>query len=239
MQKSPTEPNMYELHNASVVQRATLALLIGLWAALAWWFLFGHGLETASVLLRRPGWSWKPGDLVRRACLAAALTIYYIRLLFTWFVFLKRGVSWKETFTVAPWVLCIYLLFAIAGGTNQSPLAASGYLGLLLFAIGSWTNSYAEYARNRWKQKPENRGRLYTEGLFRYTRHPNYFGDLISFSGLCLISGRFITIIIPLMMLAGFVFANIPILDAHLHEHYGATFDDYAAKTRKLIPFIY
>jgi len=236
MQESRTQPNMYELRDASFAQRATLALLIGLWVVLTWWLLFGHGLEAASAWF---GWSWRSGDPLRRACLAAALSIYYVRLLFTWFVFLKRGVSWKEVFTVAPWVLCIYLLFAIAGGTNQKPLGVACYLGLFLFAAGSWTNSYAEYARNIWKQKPENRGRLYTQGLFRYTRHPNYFGDLISFSGLCLISGRLITIIIPLMMIAGFIFANIPMLDAHLHEHYGATFDDYAAKTRKLIPFIY
>lgn len=236
MQKSRTAPNMYERCDASTAQRAALALIIGLWVVLAWWLLCGQGLETASAWF---GWSWKSGDLLRRACLAAAFSIYYIRLLFTWFVFLKRGVSWKETFTVAPWVLCIFLLFAIAGGTNQRPLGAPGYLGLFLFAIGSWTNSYAEYARNLWKQKPENRGRLYTKGLFQFTRHPNYFGDLISFSGLCLISGRMVTIIIPLMMLAGFISANIPMLDAHLHDRYGIAFDEYAARTRKLIPFIY
>ena len=40
-------------------------------------------------------------------------------------------------------------------------------------------------------------------------------------------------------MLAGFVFVNIPILDAHLHDHYGAAFEEYARRTRKLIPFVY
>jgi protein-S-isoprenylcysteine O-methyltransferase Ste14 len=73
----------------------------------------------------------------------------------------------------------------------------------------------------------------------RYTRHPNYLGDVISFTGLCLISGRWLTGLIPLIMLAGFIFANIPLLDSHLHEHYGAEFDQYATRTRKLIPFFY
>jgi hypothetical protein len=50
-------------------------------------------------------------------------------------------------------------------------------------------------------------------------------GDLISFSGLCLVSGRWTTIVNPSIMLAGFVFANIPMLDSHLHDHYGAAFD--------------
>jgi protein-S-isoprenylcysteine O-methyltransferase Ste14 len=40
-------------------------------------------------------------------------------------------------------------------------------------------------------------------------------------------------------MPAGFVFVNIPVLDAHLHDHYGSAFDEYAQRTRKLIPFVY
>ena len=62
---------------------------------------------------------------------------------------------------------------------------------------------------------------------------------LILFSGLCLICGRLSTAIIPVLMLAGFVFANIPALDKHLQEHYGNEFTHYATHTRKLIPFIY
>ncbi|MGC1783473.1 MAG: hypothetical protein WA708_13195 [Acidobacteriaceae bacterium] len=47
------------------------------------------------------------------------------------------------------------------------------------------------------------------------------------------------TIVIPSIMLAGVVFANIPVLYSHLHDHYGAAFDEYAARTSKLIPFVY
>ena len=82
-------------------------------------------------------------------------------------------------------------------------------------------------------------GKLYTGGLFRYTRHPNYLGDLLSFSGLSLMSGAWITATIPVLMLAGFVFVNVPMLDAHLRDHYGAAFDEYARSTRKLIPFLW
>ena len=112
-------------------------------------------------------------------------------------------------------------------------------IGMVLFVFGSWVNSHAEYARYNWKRLEENHGRLYTRGLFQYSRHPNYLGDLISFSGICLIGGAWITIVIPVLMLAGFVFVNIPLLDSHLHDHYGAAFDEYAAHTRKLIPFLY
>jgi steroid 5-alpha reductase family enzyme len=167
------------------------------------------------------------------------LSIYFLRLLLTQFVFLKRAVGWGEVCMILPWVLCIYLLLAMVGGTNSASFGAVDGAGAALFVLGSWMNSYAEYARHVWKLRPENRGRLYTFGLFRFSRHPNYLGDLLSFSGICLVSGRWITILIPSIMLAGFIFANIPMLDSHLHEHYGATFDEYAARTSKLIPFVY
>lgn len=100
-------------------------------------------------------------------------------------------------------------------------------------------NSYADYARHVRKQKPENKGHLYTGGLFRYSRHPNYLGDLLSFSGLCMISGAWIAVAIPVLMPAGFVIVNIPVLDSHLRDHYGNEFDRYAHQARKLIPSVY
>jgi protein-S-isoprenylcysteine O-methyltransferase Ste14 len=228
--------SMYELRTPSTAQRLMLAGFVAVWVALAWWLLFGGGLAIAGGWF---GWTWRPGDLVRRACLVAALSIYFIRILFTEFVFVKRGVSWSEVLTIIPWLLCIYVLLAVVGGRNPATLGVPGVIGVVLFVVGSWVNSYAEYTRHLWKQRPENHGRLYTEGLFRYSRHPNYFGDLISFSGLCLISGSWVTTPILLLMLAGFVFVNVPVLDSHLHERYGEAFDAYATRTRKLIPFLY
>lgn len=236
MQKRDLQKSMYEFRDASVTQRMVSAALAALWVALVWWLLFGGGLAIVGGWFGR---AWRPGDPVRRACLAVALSIYVIRLFFTLFVFLKRGVSWAEVFTVALWILCIYLLLAIFGGRNQAAFSIVGIYGLVLFAVGSWMNSYAEYARNEWKKRPENRGRLYTQGLFRYSRHPNYFGDLIAFCGLCMIAGIWITVLIPVLMLAGFVFVNVPSLDAHLHDRYGESFEEYARRMRKLIPFVY
>lgn len=237
MQKKSPSENIYSARESSVAQRVALTVMVGACVAVAWWLLLsGRGLGSVGAWLGR---TWNPGDRARRLCLAVSLSIYFARLLFTQFVFLKRALSWREASMIGPWVLCIYLVLAIAGGTNSAPLDAASAIGITLFAAGSWMNSYAEYARHVWKQRPENRGRLYTLGLFRYSRHPNYLGDLISFSGLCLVAGRWATIAIPLIMLAGFVFANIPTLDSHLHDHYGPSFDEYTKRTRKLIPFLY
>lgn len=230
------QQQMYELSDRSMPQRVTLALALAGSVALAWWLLLGGGLGTVGALL---GLHWTAGNPSRRASLAIALTIYFIRVLFTEFLFLKRGVSWTEVFAIAPWVFCIYILLSISGGTNSAAFGAASFTGLSLFGLGSWMNSYAEYQRHRWKRRRENHGHLYTAGLFRFSRHPNYLGDLISFSGLCLLTGRWYTGSVPVLMLAGFVFVNIPALDAHLHSRYGAAFEDYAKKTHKLIPLIY
>lgn len=236
MDKRELQRSMYELPGASMAQRLTLVVFVGAWVLLAWWLLTMGGL---CDVIAHSGWTWQEGDAARRVCLAAGLSIYYVRILFTEFVFLKRGVSWNEVFTIAGWLLFIVLFLGVEGGTNGARLGVVGAIGITLFAVGSWVNSYAEYARHVWKQRPENKGRLYTGSVFRYSRHPNYFGDLVLFSGLCMLSGAWVTFIVPALMLAGFVFVNIPVLDAHLRDHYGSAFEDYARHTRKLIPFVY
>jgi protein-S-isoprenylcysteine O-methyltransferase Ste14 len=229
-------PDIYAVRSASVTQRLFLAASGFIGVAVAWWLLMFRGTFVIAGWLR---WHPEMGDLARRICLGTALTIYFVRLLFTEFVFLKRGVGWSEAFTVAPWVFCITIWFCLAGGTNPTPPALTSFAGATLFVLGSWMNSGAEYARHQWKKKPGNSGKLYTRGWFRLSRHPNYFGDVLSFSGLSLIAGRLNTGIIPLLMLAGFLFVNVPALDAHLKRRYGAQFDDWARRTPKLIPFLY
>jgi protein-S-isoprenylcysteine O-methyltransferase Ste14 len=228
--------SVYDLPGHTPAQRITLAALLGIEAAISWWLLTGGGVAMVGSWLGR---SWAAGDWIRRICLASGFAIYFVRILFTVFVFLKRGMSWGEVWIIAIWMAGIILLLGIVAGANQAALGAAGGLGIFLYGLGSWMNSYAEYARHLWKQRPENRGRLYTRGLFRFCRHPNYLGDLLLFSGLSLISGSWITSIVPALMLGGFVFFNIPAQDAHLHQHYGEAFASYARRTAKLIPFIY
>jgi protein-S-isoprenylcysteine O-methyltransferase Ste14 len=236
MPSKELQQQMYGLTDRSMKQRATLAVLLGLWVALACWILLGGGLTTVGA---RFGVEWQTGNPTRCAFLFAAFSIFYVRILGTTFVFLRRGMSWSEVFTIAPWVLFLFLLLGISGGLNPAPIGLSGVIGTLLFLVGSWMNSWGEFRRHVWKKRPENKGKLYTQGVFSISRHPNYLGDLISFSGLCVFAGRWFTWIVPVLMFALFAVVNIPVLDAHLKEHYGAQFDAYAEKTRKLIPFVY
>lgn len=236
MPQASLSEQMYGSTNRSMAQRVCLMTLLAGCTALAWWLLVGSGVERVGYYFHR---HWPPGDFTRRIALGSAFTLYFARVQFTTFRFLRRGMSWTEVFTIAPWVFVLFATLSFAGGMNKSAFGAAAICGLALFVVGSWMNSYAEHQRHAWKRRPENRGRLYTKGFFRFSRHPNYLGDVISFSGLCLMTGRWFTILVLVTMLCGFVFVNVPALDAHLEKHYGAEFAEYARRTRKLIPFVY
>ena len=160
MKNKNSRIDLYANYSRSLAQPIALTIAVGAWLALAWWLLVYGGIPSIGAWFGR---SWIPGDHARRLCLALLLTIYFLRLLLTQFVFLQRAVGWSEACMIAPWVLCIYLLLAMAGGTNPAPFGAVAGAGGL-FVFGSWMNSYAEYARHVWKRRPENRG--------RYTRRP-------------------------------------------------------------------
>lgn len=236
MAGEPMQEKMYGLKGASRAQRVVLAVLGLAWLAVAWWLLAAGGVSVAGHWF---GQSWQAGDAGRRWVLAACLTVYSARLLLTEFVFLKRGVSWSEVWTIAPWLLAIFVLLSVEGGRNPDAPGGWALAGVALFVFGSWMHTQAEWSRHRWKEKPEHHGRLYTGSWFRWTRHPNYLGDLTLFTGLCLMTGRWVSGVVPALMLAGFVFVNVPMLDAHLREHYGREFEEYAGRTKRLIPFVY
>ena len=52
-------------------------------------------------------------------------------------------------------------------------------LGLLLWLVGIFFESLGDFQLARFKANPANRGKVMNRGLWRYTRHPNYFGDFL------------------------------------------------------------
>ncbi|WP_363321048.1 DUF1295 domain-containing protein [Desulfobacula sp.] len=110
---------------------------------------------------------------------------------------------------------------------------------ILLYLFGSWLNTYSEYTRYAWKKQLKNKGHLYTEGLFKYSMHINYLGDILLFIGFALITFRFSMLFIPLFMALNFIFIIIPRLDKYLAVKYGYEFEEYAGRTKKFIPGIY
>jgi steroid 5-alpha reductase family enzyme len=179
------------------------------------------------------------GDFARRIAVFSCLVIYFLRLMVTTFVFLKRRMKWVETITVSSLMTIALYCFARVGGSASQPFGSIEVIGLLLYIIGSYLNTRSEQTRYLFKQNIENKGRLYTEGLFKYSMHINYFGDIVLFTGLSIVCGSVTLLVIPLFMTLNFIFFIIPQLDKYLDGKYGDDFKQYARRTRKLVPWIY
>jgi protein-S-isoprenylcysteine O-methyltransferase Ste14 len=162
-----------------------------------------------------------------------------MRLQVTVWVFQKRKWSWLETITITLLMSFVLYAFTKAGGNNKQVVGVVEAIGILLYLSGSFINTQSEYSRHVWKLKTENRGRLYTKGLFRWSMHINYFGDIVLFTGIALITHSLSMLVIPMIMAANFVFFIIPSLDRYLEKKYGDQFKDYSKKSKKLIPMIY
>lgn len=71
--------------------------------------------------------------------------------------------------------------------------------------------------------------------LFKCAIHINYMGEIILFSGIALVANSLELAIIPGSM--AYIF--IPLKESYLKDKYGNEFNNYKAKTKKLIPLIY
>ena len=175
----------------------------------------------------------------RQAALIACVLIYVVRAATTLFVFVKRRVPWWEAVWGGSLIGVVLFFFLREGLRTPQPLGIVDLVGALLYVAGSYVGTASEYARHLWKALPANQGHLYTGGLFRYSRHINYFGDLLLFLGCGILTGQLWTGIVPLAMGVNFALVIIPAHDAYLAMRYSREFDDYAQRTKKLVPFLY
>lgn len=226
---------MYGTYHHSLGPKLFATALNTLGLAAAAWFVLGGWND----LNGRFQWDLHGPQPARAWLLVALSTVYLLRFLATNFVMVNRTIPWGEATTIGVWVFIIHSVMAYLGGTNPAPAGVLTWVGVALYAVGSFINTGSEYQRKLWKLRPENKGKLYTEGMFRYSMHINYFGDVVLFLGFACVTGSLWAMSIPAIMLCLFVFLNIPMLDAYLARRYGDAFTAYAANTSKLIPFVY
>lgn len=99
-------------------------------------------------------------------------------------------VSWFTVFLVQAILLWIVSLTLQIGQLAPTPATLTGLdlLGLLVWLIGFAFEATADWQLARFKADPANRGRVMNQGLWRYSRHPNYFGEALMWWGLFLIT---------------------------------------------------
>ncbi len=74
------------------------------------------------------------------------------------------------------WLISAPLLAAMYYGQNTT-LNVFDYSAVILWIIGFVFEAGGDYQLAKFKSDPKNKGKLLTSGLWKYTRHPNYFGD--------------------------------------------------------------
>lgn len=222
-------------HTPSLLPKLFVFFSLTLASSIAGYLLFTDVNEMISWLQPYKA----DGNYTRQIVLISCVLFYIFRLILTTFVFLKRKLVWGEAIVVAGLMSFALFSFVRIGGSSPVEINVLDYSGIILFLTGSWLNTQSEYTRHIWKQNIDHKGKLYTAGLFKYSMHINYFGDIILFTGLALITQSYSLLVIPVAMTINFIFFVIPRLDKYLANKYGEEFSEYASKTKKLIPGIY
>jgi len=200
------------------------------------WLYFGGGI---SIIGNWFGQSWYPGDLGRRLLLMMFSIILWVRMSLTAYFLLKRRFDWMECIAVIGAVAFYQFGFALSGATSVASLSAVDLFSVGLFVLGSYLNTGSEIQRKKFKGNPLNKGKLYSEGLFSFVRHPNYLGDILWALGWAIATRNIWALVVPVVAAAGFVFMFIPQLSAYLSKQYGKQYEDWARRTKRLIPYIY
>lgn len=120
------------------------------------------------------------------------------------------------------------------------PLGLCDLLGVLVWALGFGFEAVADGQLLRFKRDPHNRGRILQGGLWRYCRHPNYFGEALLWWGIYLIAlgagAGLAALVSPLLI--GFLLlrvSGVPMLEAKQAQD--PQFRDYQRRTHAFFPW--
>lgn len=117
--------------------------------------------------------------------------------------------------------------------------------GAALWLVGLVIETVADAQKSAFRSREENRGRFITTGLWRYSRHPNYFGEILVWWGLFVYAvpfldgSAFAVVIGPVFITLLLLFVSgIPLLERSADEKYGddPAYRDYKQRTSILVP---
>jgi steroid 5-alpha reductase family enzyme len=113
-------------------------------------------------------------------------------------------------------------------------------IGLLIWLIGFCCESIADFQLHNFMKNPANKGKIMMQGLWRYSRHPNYFGEITMWWGIYLIALSvpygWITIIAPLTITILLIFfTGVPMLERVFKDN--PEYQEYKKHTSMLIPW--
>jgi steroid 5-alpha reductase family enzyme len=129
----------------------------------------------------------------------------------------------------------------LVSASSPEPLGIIDFAGVLVFTLGFTFEAVSDFQLTQFKSKPDNRGTTLRTGLWRYTRHPNYFGDALLWWGLFVVGGMATdslwTAISPALMTLFLIkVSGVPLTEDRLRST-RSDFAAYAAVTSTFLPW--
>jgi steroid 5-alpha reductase family enzyme len=136
------------------------------------------------------------------------------------------------------WVICLPAIAAVSGMAPPGPL---DYVGAALWLTGMFFEVTGDYQLVRFLRSGPSRGAVLDSGLWRYTRHPNYFGEALIWWGIYAIAasaGAWWTVFAPLLMTYLLLrVSGVALLEKDIAERRPA-YRDYIRRTSAFFPWI-
>jgi steroid 5-alpha reductase family enzyme len=139
---------------------------------------------------------------------------------------------------VLAWIISLPTLGATLSAAPLTPLDAAGSA---LWLVGITFEAGGDWQLARFKANPENRGRVMDRGFWRFTRHPNYFGDFCVWWGLYLIAaggGAWWSLLGPLVMSVLLLkVSGVALLESDIAKR-RPEYVDYIKRTNAFFPWM-
>eukprot|EP00177_Eucheuma_denticulatum_P003380 GFKZ01006115.1.p1 GENE.GFKZ01006115.1~~GFKZ01006115.1.p1 ORF type:complete len:320 (-),score=35.36 GFKZ01006115.1:497-1456(-) len=148
----------------------------------------------------------------------------------------------------AIWVWTVSLPVTILNSKSDDTvvaLNASDYVGWSLFGFGVVLEAVADQQKLRYKQTEASRGRWTDVGVWSWSRHPNFFGEMIVWWGLYIsarnvfVGAEHVAVVGPLFITLLLMFVSgVPILERSMDERYGRREEFKRYKKRTSVLFL-
>lgn len=133
---------------------------------------------------------------------------------------------------------------AVITSTKRVPIDAFASIGFLIWMVGFGIEVIADNQKSQFKKDPENKGKFISTGLWAYSRHPNYFGEITLWTGIFIIcipalqGWQWATIISPIFVyLLLTKMSGVNMLEEIADKRWGgqADYEAYKARTSVLV----
>lgn len=201
------------------------------------------------------------GKLDLRATLVAAMVVIWSLRLAT-FLFRRISRDGKDSrfddikhrpprFFLAWTIQGLWILLtaaaalAVITGGGREPLGAVGIVGIVVWSVGILIEILADRQKSQFKDNPENEGKFINVGLWAWSRHPNYFGEILLWTGMAIVAvpvlqgWQWATLISPVFV--AFLLtrvSGIPLLEDKADARWGGQddYEEYKRRTPVLVP---